>query len=104
MKFYGKVVDKVFGLVLVALFSALLLLAGSLYINVNDQIRQDEAALKAGTQLQRRTMYVFDRGAVWGYQLAQKQLIPAIRQLVQDAIKIHDQKFHSQHKHPHKIK
>ena len=102
MRFYGKIVDKIFGVVLVALFSSLLLLGGSLVISVNDQVKYDEAVLKAGTLLQQQTFYVFDRGAVWGYKLAHKQMIPAIGQLIKDAIKHHDmvrvRKYKPQHR------
>jgi len=92
-------IDRVFGIVLVALFSSLLLLAGSLYINVNDQIRNDEATLKVGTFLQRQTVYVFDRGAVYGYRLAQTQIFPQIADLIHQAIKHHDaMKTHKSHR------
>ena len=105
LTFYGKVVDRVLGILLVALFSSLLLLSGSLYVRVDDQVRKDEYTLAVGTRLQQQTFYVFDRGAVYGYQLAYKQLIPTIGDLIHQAITHHDEILAfkaKQHKH-HKI-
>jgi hypothetical protein len=73
IRFYGKAVDRVFGIILIALFSVMLLLLGSLLVNVNDEVRHDETILKAGTLLQRQTVYVFDRGSIWGYKFANQQ-------------------------------
>lgn len=50
------------------------------------QEAKDISTLAYGTHLQRQTIYIFDRGAVWGYNLAQKKAGTQCSQLLENVI------------------